>query len=159
MYFYILILNNGLVGCTAGTNLNQPPKKKQSQGYKWNKMRPGPPLRMVLFGNGPACTCEAQKEGNSAIETPQNSPQICSEKQFFIQSPPSRSVSSYGDGKPTVKISPLKKHLSMKLSRDMLTCYCWLEATAQFSKAIKDMIIHKWIYIQTIWTCLMLIVK
>lgn len=55
-------------------------------------------------------------------------------------------------------------HAQQKLTQmwsqaETLTCDCWLKAIAQFSSAIKYMIIQKWTYIQTIWTSLLFIIK
>lgn len=112
-------------------------------------------------GHGPDCTCVSPQRGQShgipgrhCILQQQCWNTVHASFLFIplisVQSPP------LDMGATVNKISLLKKHL--KLSRDTLTCYCWLDAIAQFSKAIKDMIIQKWTYIRTIWTSLMLIV-
>jgi len=91
------------------------------------------------FGHGPDCTCGPQKAAHRESTKPwcpvqilhsttvmlENSPQFFSEKHFFISPPSFGLITPFGYGGPTVnKMSLLKKHLHMKLSRDTPTCCC-----------------------------------
>lgn len=90
------------------------------------------------FGHRPDCTCGPKKAAHrestkprcpvqilhSATAMLKNSPQFFSEKQFFIPAPSFGSIASFGYGEPTVNNISLLKNLNMKLSRDMLICYC-----------------------------------
>lgn len=124
------------------------------------------------FGHRPVCTCGPQEATHPETTKPQWSVQMLHSATVTVKNRVHgsllKSSSSYHllpmDQSPPVGMgsSQSAKYLysrtHLKLNRDTLTCCCWLEAIAQFSQAIKDMIIQKWTYIQTIWTLLMLII-